>query len=46
MDEEKDKELKALREEALRVIIELPMNKQIELWNTLHRFKGGEQDNG
>lgn len=41
-----DEELEALREEAFRVIMELPMDKQTKLWNTLHRFKGGEQDNG
>ena len=30
-----DKELEALREEALKVIMALPEDKQVEMWNIL-----------
>lgn len=34
-----DTEIKALREEALDVIMKLPKEKQIEMWNILRRLK-------
>ena len=39
-----DKELESLREEALKAIIALPPDKQTELWDIVHYFKGGEQN--
>ena len=40
-----DEELEALREEALRVIMALPPDKQVVMWNILNYFaKGGEED--
>lgn len=41
-----DEELEALREEALKVIMALPPDKQAESWNILHHLKRGEQNNG
>lgn len=33
-----DKELEALREEALKVIMALPEDKQVEMWNIIRYF--------
>lgn len=38
-----DKELEALRKQALEVIQALPEEKRIKLWNILHRLNGGGQ---
>ena len=41
-----DKELEALREEALKVIMALPEDKQVEMWNIIRYFyrrKGAAQ---
>lgn len=36
--EKEDKELEALREEALRAIMALPPDKQVEMWNIIRYF--------
>ena len=38
-----DKELEALREEALKAIMALPPDKRKELWDILHCLRGGGQ---
>lgn len=36
---DEDKELENLREQALSAIMKLPEEKQIEMWNILHKLQ-------